>query len=124
MTSRRFVALAGAIAGSMVFVALVLAGLASSAEVAAFAGALGFLGALGLFGAGLLGAISPEFEHPVRIGLGAIAAFAAIMLTAGAIYAASGGPYVVPLCGAAAAVPGILAVRSFTMLRDAYLPPF
>lgn len=119
--SRELVVLLTSIGGGVLGLSLVLASIMPAGGPEFALVVFGFLGALVAFVGALLGALSSHFSQGARAGFG-VGAFLAFLLL---LVVLIGGPAVAtqtaPVCGVAAAGPGLLALRSFTMLRDAGL---
>lgn len=117
--SRQTIVLLTAIGGGFLALSLfLLAALPSGGPLVAVT-TIGFAGSVALFVGAILGAMSDRFSSGARAGygVGAVLAFFAILFVviAGPA-AATSSP---PVCGVAAAFPGMFALRSFAMLRDA-----
>lgn len=78
-----------------------------------------FGGAVALLVGAIMGAASRKFDTAARVGFGIGAGLAVLLL----LFVIAIGPAAAtgsaPVCGAIAAGPGLMALRTFTMLRDA-----
>lgn len=82
---------------------------------------LAFAGAVTLFVGAILGAISSRFSSGARLGFGLGGLLAFLMLLFVILVGPAQAAQTTPICGVAAAGPGLFALRSFTLMRDAGL---